>query len=202
MQQGEDEEEGAMVLLGWRAASSSKLGGSELTRWLRPPFFQHFQNEASVPQRRRRSGAEWWGGGGERSWMGGGGWPADEGGAVLFCGLQGEGELGPGLALAEDDFLLLLLLPLPVLLQLHALLVDLSLLFHNTQLILSQFGLSLCDLAVILLQDFFQLLPLRFFFFLNKQHDDMLAHEQATKGTHAHAHSHTHDKFVQPLTHF
>lgn len=66
MQQGEDEE-GAMVL-GWRAASSSKLGGSELTRWLRPPFFQHFQNEASVPQRRRRSGAEWWGG--ERSWMG------------------------------------------------------------------------------------------------------------------------------------
>lgn len=65
-----------------------------------------------------------------------------------------------------------------------------------------QFGLSLCDLAVILLQDFFQLLPLRFFFFLNKQHDDMLAHEQATKGTHARAHSHTHDKFVQPLTHF
>lgn len=63
MQQGEDEGEGAMVLLGWRAASSSKLGGSELTRWLRPPFFQHFQNEASVPQRRRRSGAEWWGGG-------------------------------------------------------------------------------------------------------------------------------------------
>lgn len=30
-----------------------------------------------------------------------------------------------------------------------------------------QFGLSLGDLAVILLQDFFQLLPLRFFFLLD-----------------------------------
>ena len=54
-----------------------------------------------------------------------------------FGGLQGEGELGPGLALAEDDFLLLLLLFLTVLLQLHALLVNLSLLLHNTQLLLS-----------------------------------------------------------------
>lgn len=61
----------------------------------------------------------------------------DEGGAVSFGGLQGEGELGPGLALAEDDFLLLLLLFLTVLLQLHALLVNLSLLLHNTQLLLS-----------------------------------------------------------------
>ena len=53
-----------------------------------------------------------------------------------FGGLEGEGELGPGLALAEDDFLLLLLLPLTVLLQLHALLVDFSLLLHDTQLLL------------------------------------------------------------------
>lgn len=61
----------------------------------------------------------------------------DEGGAVSFGGLQREGELGSGLALAEDDFLLFLLLPLTVLLQLHALLVNLSLLLHNTQLLLS-----------------------------------------------------------------
>ncbi len=61
----------------------------------------------------------------------------DEGGAVSFRGFEGEGELGPGLALAEDDFLLLLLLPLTVLLQLHALLVNLSLLLHYTQLLLS-----------------------------------------------------------------
>lgn len=54
-----------------------------------------------------------------------------------FGGLEREGELGPGLALAEDDFLLLLLLPLTVLLQLHALLVDFSLLLHDTQLLLS-----------------------------------------------------------------
>lgn len=63
----------------------------------------------------------------------------DEGGAVSFGGLEGEGELGPGFALAEDDFLLLFLLPLTVLFQLHALLVNLSLLLHNTQLL---FGLS------------------------------------------------------------
>lgn len=87
--------------------------------------------------------------------------------AGSFRGLEGEGELGSGLALAQDHFLLLLLLPLTVLLQLHALLVDLSLLLHDTQLVLGQLGLSLSDLAVILLQDFFQLLPLRFFFLLN-----------------------------------
>lgn len=58
-------------------------------------------------------------------------------GAVSFGGLKREGELGPGLALPQDDFLLLLLLPLAVLLQLHALLVNLSLLLHNTQLLLS-----------------------------------------------------------------
>lgn len=58
-------------------------------------------------------------------------------GAVSFGGLEREGELGPGLALSQDDFLLLLLLPLTVLLQLHALLVNLSLLLHNTQLLLS-----------------------------------------------------------------
>lgn len=63
----------------------------------------------------------------------------DEGGAVSFGGLEGEGQLGPGLAFAEDDFLLLLLLLLTVLLQLHALLVNLSLLLHDSQLIL---GLS------------------------------------------------------------
>jgi len=90
-----------------------------------------------------------------------------QGGAVSFGGLEGEGELGPGPALSEDDFLLLLLLFLTVLLQLHALLVNLSLLLHNTQLILGQFGLGIGDLAVILLQDFFQLLPLRFFFLLD-----------------------------------
>lgn len=54
------------------------------------------------------------------------------GGRVSFCGLQGEGQLGSGLAPAQDDFLLLLLLLLPVLLQLHALLVDLSLLLHDS----------------------------------------------------------------------
>lgn len=91
----------------------------------------------------------------------------DSGGAVSFSGLEGEGELGPGLALAQDYFLLLLLLLLTVLLQLHALLVNLSLFLYNTQLLLSQFGLSICDLAVILFQDFFQLLPLRFFFLLD-----------------------------------
>lgn len=90
-----------------------------------------------------------------------------KGEAVSFGGLEGEGELGPGLALAEDDFLLLLLLPLTVLLQLHAFLMNLSLLLYNSQLLLSQLGLSIGDLAVILLQDFFQLLPLRFFFLLD-----------------------------------
>lgn len=54
------------------------------------------------------------------------------GGRVSFCGLQGEGQLGSGLAPAQDDFLLLLLLLLTVLLQLHALLVDLSLLLHDS----------------------------------------------------------------------
>lgn len=61
-----------------------------------------------------------------------------------------------------------------------------------------QFGLSLGDLAVILLQDFFQLLPLRFFFLLNGQYSAMLAHEEATATehfmyicTHTHAHTHT-----------
>lgn len=54
-----------------------------------------------------------------------------------FGCLQGEGELGPGLALTKDYFLFLLLLFLTVLLQLHALLVDLPLLLHDTQLILS-----------------------------------------------------------------
>lgn len=47
-----------------------------------------------------------------------------------------------------------------------------------------QLGLSLGDLAVILLQDFFQLLPLRFFFFLHGWHGSMLAHEQATATKH------------------
>ncbi|TNN52985.1 hypothetical protein EYF80_036784 [Liparis tanakae] len=63
----------------------------------------------------------------------------DHGGAVSFGGLEGEGQLGPGLALAQDDFLLLLLLLLTVLVQLHALLVNLSLLLYNAQLLL---GLS------------------------------------------------------------
>merc|ERR1719357_1103175 len=94
-------------------------------------------------------------------------WTKKGGSSLSFGGLEGEGELGPGLALAEDDFLFLLLLLLTVLLQLHALLVNLSLLLHNTQLILGQLGLSFGDLAVILLQDFFQLLPLRFFFLLS-----------------------------------
>lgn len=60
----------------------------------------------------------------------------DAGGAVSFGGLERKGQLGPGLALAEDDFLLLLLLLLSVLLQLHPLLVNLSLLLYNTQLLL------------------------------------------------------------------
>lgn len=117
---------------------------------------------------------------------------------MSFSSLEGEGELGPGLALAEDYFLLLLLLLLTVLLQLHAFLVNLSLLLHNSQLLFSQFGLSVGDLAVILLQDFFQLLPLRFFFLLNGQHSAMLAHEEATATEHfmyirtrAHTHAHT-----------
>lgn len=101
------------------------------------------------------------------------------GGGASVSSFEREGEFGPGLALAQDDFLLLLLLLLPVLLQLHALLVDLSLLLHNSQLILGQFGLSFSDLAVILLQDFFQLLPLGFFFFLDGRDGAMLAHEQA-----------------------
>lgn len=49
---------------------------------------------------------------------------------------EGEGEFGSGLPFAQDDFLLLLLLLLTVLLQLHPLLVDLSLLLHNPQLLL------------------------------------------------------------------
>lgn len=96
---------------------------------------------------------------------------------ISVGGFEREGQLGPGFALAQDDFLLFLLLPLTVLLQLHALLVDLSLLLHNSQLILGQLGLSFSDLAVILLQDFFQLLPLGFFFFLNGRDGAMLAHE-------------------------
>lgn len=105
---------------------------------------------------------------------------SDMGSGVSFGGFEREGELGSGLALPQDDFLLLFLLPLTVLLKLHTLLVNLSLLLHNSQLLLSQFGLSFCDLAVILLQDFFQLLPLRFFFLLDGQHGAMLAHERAT----------------------
>lgn len=75
-------------------------------------------------------------------------------------GLEREGEFRAGLSLAQDDLLLFLLLLLPVLLKLHALLMDLPLLLYNTELVLGQFGLGLRDLAVVLLQDFFQLLPL------------------------------------------
>lgn len=82
-------------------------------------FLQHFQNEASVPQEEEEEEVR--DGGGRAGSLG---------------GLEGEGELGPGLALAQDDFLLLLLLPLAVLLQLHALLVNLSLLLHDSQLLL------------------------------------------------------------------
>lgn len=99
-----------------------RSGRSEFTH--PASFLQHFQNEASVPQR-RRSRRRWWGGGGRRRRSSG-----------SFGGLEREGEFGAGLALPQDDFLLLLLLPLTVLLQLHALLVDLSLLLHDTQLIL------------------------------------------------------------------
>lgn len=56
---------------------------------------------------------------------------------MSFSSLEGEGELGPGLALAEDYFLLLFLLLLTVLLQFHALLVNLSLLLNNSQLLFS-----------------------------------------------------------------
>lgn len=57
-----------------------------------------------------------------------------------FGGLEGEGELGPGLSLAQDHFLLLLLLPLAILIQLHPLLMNLSLLLYDTQLLLSLVG--------------------------------------------------------------
>jgi len=77
--------------------------------------------------------------GGGRAGGEGGAGHEDQGGAVSFGGLEGEGQLGPGLALAQDDFLLLLLLLLTVLVQLHALLVNLSLLLYNAQLLL---GLS------------------------------------------------------------
>lgn len=53
-----------------------------------------------------------------------------------FSSFEREGEFGSGLPFAQDDFLLLLLLLLTVLLQLHALLVDLPLLLHNPQLLL------------------------------------------------------------------
>lgn len=73
-------------------------------------------------------------GGGDEGVEGGGGRRRRRAGS--FGGLEREGEFGAGLALPQDDFLLLLLLPLTVLLQLHALLVDLSLFLHDTQLIL------------------------------------------------------------------
>lgn len=57
-------------------------------------------------------------------------------GGVSVGRLECEGEFGAGLPFAQDDFLLLLLLPLAVLLQLHALLVDLPLLLHDAQLLL------------------------------------------------------------------
>lgn len=53
-------------------------------------------------------------------------------GAASFGGFEREGQFGPGLSFAQDDFLLLLLLLLTVLLQLHALLVNLSLLLNDT----------------------------------------------------------------------
>lgn len=62
---------------------------------------------------------------------------SDMGSGVSFGGFEREGELGSGLALPQDDFLLLFLLPLTVLLKLHTLLVNLSLLLHNSQLLLS-----------------------------------------------------------------
>lgn len=117
---------------GNRAASSSRPGrgeglyGDQRVNVPRPSF------STSKTKRVSHRG----GGAGRAGW--GQGTTRDEGRAVSFGGLEGEGELGPGLALAEDDFLLLLLLPLTVLLQLHALLVNLSLLLHNTQLL---FGL-------------------------------------------------------------
>lgn len=152
------------------------------------------KNEACGPQRRRR-----------RSWRDEVGVSWRQGASCWFAdwlvgsfgsvgSFEREGELGSGLALAQDDFLLLLLLLLTVLLQLHALLVDLSLLFHNSQLILGQFGLSFGDLAVILLQDFFQLLPLGFFFFLDGRDGAMLAHEQALVTATVNIHTH------KPLT--
>lgn len=52
------------------------------------------------------------------------------------CCFEREGEARSGLALPQDDLLLFLLLSLPLLLQLHSLLVDLSLLLHYAQLIL------------------------------------------------------------------
>lgn len=71
-----------------------------------------------------------------------------------------------------------------------------------------QLGLSVGDLAVILLQDFFQLLPLRFFFFLDGWHGSMLAHEQATATkhfmfihTHLPSNCHTHTRQQHTYAH-
>lgn len=139
---GRKDEGSSRVLRGRRAASSPRprrepfTGTSELTHRVAPSFLGL---PSALPKRSERSTEEEWVW--VMSWMRGMKAGRDmwtKGGAVVsFGGLEGEGELGPGLALAEDDFLLLLLLLLTVLLQLHALLVNLSLLLYNTQLLLS-----------------------------------------------------------------
>lgn len=54
-----------------------------------------------------------------------------------------------------------------------------------------QLGLSLGDLAVILLQDFLQLLPFRFFFFLDRRHRSVLVREEAAAHDSSHTPTHT-----------
>lgn len=95
---------------------------------------QHFQNEASVPEEEDE----------EQEEDQGGVTGAAEGAGSLG-GLEREGEFGAGLALPQDDFLLLLLLLLPVLLQLHALLVDFPLLLHDAQLVLGLVAHTQCQ---------------------------------------------------------
>lgn len=132
----------SQVLRGRRAASSSRWGRGEglheagfgVGQWVNYP-----QRSFSTSKMKRVSHR---GGGGvglmtRQTWIGIKAGNGRGQGAVSFGGFEWEGELGPGLALAQDNFLLLLLLLLTVLLQLHALLVNLSLLLHNTQLFFS-----------------------------------------------------------------